>query len=71
LLCSPCLRWPSPRSLPAQVKPGATVQFAAGTYLVGEIIPIATPGLTLLGHPDGTTLRACEAEDFAGVGDVP
>jgi parallel beta-helix repeat protein len=53
-----------------QVQPGGTVQFAAGTYLVGEIIPIATPRLTLLGDPAGTTLRACEAEDFAGVGDA-
>jgi parallel beta-helix repeat protein len=53
-----------------QVQPGGTVQFASGTYLVGEIIPIATPRLTLLGHPAGTTLRACEAEDFARVGDA-
>jgi parallel beta-helix repeat protein len=46
-----------------RVEPGSIVQFAAGTYLVGEIIPIATPRLTLLGHPEGTTLRGCsEAE---------
>lgn len=51
-----------------QVKPGGTVRFAAGTYLVGEIIPIATPRLTLLGDPAGTTLRGCEAENFDAIG---
>jgi len=53
-----------------QVRPGGTIQFGPGTYLVGEIIPIATPRLTLLGDPAGTTLRGCEAEDFAAVGDA-
>jgi parallel beta-helix repeat protein len=53
-----------------QVRPGDTVQFAPGTYLVGETISIATPLLTLLGHPDGTTLRGCDASGFDGVGRV-
>jgi hypothetical protein len=53
-----------------QVGPGGTVQFAAGTYLIGEIIPIATPRLSLLGDPAGTTLRGCEPEDFDAVGNA-
>lgn len=48
-----------------QVRPGGTVQFAAGTYLVGELIRVAVPGITLLGHPDGTTLRGCERAEYA------
>jgi hypothetical protein len=47
-----------------QVRPGGTVQFAAGTYLVGEIIRVSTPEITLLGHRDGTTLRGCNPEEF-------
>jgi parallel beta-helix repeat protein len=43
-----------------QVRPGETVQFASGTYMVGEIIDVAISGVTLLGNPDGTTLRGCD-----------
>jgi parallel beta-helix repeat protein len=49
-----------------QVQPGGTVQFAPGTYLIGgEIIRISPPRLTLLGHPEGTTLRGCGPEEMA------
>jgi len=44
--------------------PGSTIQFASGTYLLGEVVSIETPRLTLLGHPDGTTLRGCDAGEF-------
>jgi pimeloyl-ACP methyl ester carboxylesterase len=43
-----------------QVRPGGTVQFAPGTYQVGGFIPVTVPGITLLGHSGGTTLRGCE-----------
>jgi parallel beta-helix repeat protein len=52
-----------------QVRPGGTVQFAAGTYLVGEIIRVSTSGITLLGHPGGTTLRGCNPKDFVDPND--
>ena len=42
---------------------GDTVQFAPGTYLIGEMIRVEAPRVTLLGHPGGTTLRGCEAAD--------
>jgi parallel beta-helix repeat protein len=48
-----------------QVEPGGTVQFAAGRYLVGEIIRVDVPRVTLLGHPDGTTLRGCDPDAFS------
>lgn len=41
------------------VRPGGTVQFAPGTYLVGELIRVSKPRVTLLGHSEGTTLRGC------------
>jgi len=47
-----------------QVQPGGTVQFAPGTYLVGEGIDVAVPRVTLLGHGDGTVLRGCDAGEF-------
>jgi parallel beta-helix repeat protein len=47
-----------------EVGPGGTVQFAPGTYLVGELIRVTTSDITLLGHPDGTTLRGCHPGDF-------
>jgi haloalkane dehalogenase len=50
-----------------QVRPGGTVQFAAGLYLVGPLIRIDMPGITLLGHPEGTILRGCELEDYAAM----
>jgi parallel beta-helix repeat protein len=40
-----------------QVRPGGTIQFAPGTYLVGTMIEVTVPRVTLLGHPAGTTLR--------------
>lgn len=43
-----------------KVEPGGTVQFAPGTYLSGEIIHVTVPGITLLGHPEGTILRGCD-----------
>jgi hypothetical protein len=45
-------------------EPGATILFAPGTYLVGDLIRVETPRLTLLGHPDGTTLRGCEPDTY-------
>jgi parallel beta-helix repeat protein len=49
-----------------QVQPGGTIQFAPGTYLIGgDIIRIAVPQLTLLGHPEGTTLRGCGPDETA------
>lgn len=47
-----------------RARPGDAIQFDAGTYLVGEIINVPTPGLTLLGYPDGTTLRGCDPDEF-------
>jgi hypothetical protein len=47
-----------------QVPPGGTVQFAAGTYMVGEMIRVAVPRVTLLGHTAGTTLRGCDPDAF-------
>jgi pimeloyl-ACP methyl ester carboxylesterase/ketosteroid isomerase-like protein len=48
----------------AQVQPGGTIQFAPGSYAVGALIPVATPRITLLGHPQGTTLRGCEPSEY-------
>lgn len=47
-----------------EVGPGGTVQFAPGTYLIGEIISVTIPRVTLLGHPEGTTIRGCDPKDF-------
>jgi parallel beta-helix repeat protein len=48
-----------------EVQPGGTVQFAPGTYLMGgEIIRVTVPRITLLGHPEGTTLRGCDPGEF-------
>lgn len=44
--------------------PGDIIQFAPGTYLVGEIIHVTTPGILLIGHPEGTTLRGCDPSEF-------
>jgi pimeloyl-ACP methyl ester carboxylesterase len=43
-----------------QVEPGGTIQFAPGTYLLGGFIPVSVSGVTLLGHPSGTTLLGCD-----------
>jgi parallel beta-helix repeat protein len=50
-----------------QVRPGGTVQFAPGTYLIGEIIPVPVSRITLLGHVEGTILRGCDPEEWASV----
>jgi parallel beta-helix repeat protein len=50
-----------------QSGPGDTIQFAPGTYLVGELIRVAVPRVTLVGHPDGTTLRGCDPAGFVEV----
>jgi parallel beta-helix repeat protein len=47
-----------------RVRPGGTVQFAPGTYLIGGIIRIPTDEITLLGHTRGTVIRGCEPEAF-------
>jgi len=47
------------------VQLGETVQFAPGTYLMGgEIIRVTVPRITLQGHPEGTTLRGCNPDEF-------
>lgn len=52
-----------------RVEPGGTIAFAAGTYLVGsEGLVLRTPRVTLLGHPDGTTLLGCTVEERADPG---
>jgi hypothetical protein len=43
--------------------PGGTVHFAAGTYHLGPFLEVAVPGITLLGHPEGTTIRGCTDPD--------
>ena len=49
------------------VQPGGTVQFAPGTYVVGgEGLVLRTPGVTLQGHPGGSTLLGCAPEDTVG-----
>jgi hypothetical protein len=60
------------------VRPGGVVQFAPGTYLVGEVVQAGTRGVTLLGHPGGTTLRGCDPAELeelereaARAGDLP
>jgi parallel beta-helix repeat protein len=48
-----------------KVRAGGTILFAAGTYLIGELIRVKTQRITLLGHPDGTTLRGCDPAEEA------
>lgn len=48
----------------AQVPPGGSVQFAPGTYVVGRMIRVSRPRVTLHGHPEGTTLRGCNPDEF-------
>jgi proline iminopeptidase len=49
----------------AEVRAGGTIQFAPGTYLMGgDIIRVTVPRVTLLGHPEGTTLRGCDPGEF-------
>ena len=46
------------------VRPGQTVEFAAGRYLLGAGVRLTVPDVTIRGHPDGTVLRGCEPEAF-------
>lgn len=46
------------------VRPGQTVEFAAGQYVLGAGIRLTVPDVTIRGHPDGTVLRGCEPEAF-------
>ena len=47
-----------------QAVPGDVVQFGAGTYVVGgDLMVVGTPGISLRGHPDGTTLVGCTREE--------
>jgi proline iminopeptidase len=55
----------------AAVRAGGTIKFAAGIYLIGEMISVSTPGISLIGHPDGTTLRGCNPDDVAGMQEGP
>jgi hypothetical protein len=48
----------------AQVRPGGTVQFAPGTYVVGGMIRVSQPRITLRGHREGTTWRGCNPDEF-------
>jgi hypothetical protein len=48
-----------------QVRPGGTVQFGAGTYLVGRFLDVGVPRITLLGHAEGTTIRGCDPAGFS------
>jgi len=50
-----------------EVRPGGTVQFAPGTYVIGlnilgsfDWIRVTVPRVTLLGHDAGTTLQGCD-----------
>tara|TARA_A100001391_G_scaffold156803_2_gene115009 strand:+ start:1450 stop:2817 length:1368 start_codon:yes stop_codon:yes gene_type:complete len=45
-----------------RVQPGGTVQFAAGTYRLGEGVRLVIPDVTVQGHTDGTVLRGCDPE---------
>jgi hypothetical protein len=52
-----------------RVRPGGTVQFAAGTYRLGGRIVISVPRVTLLGSAAGTTLRGCDPADLVAYDD--
>lgn len=46
------------------VRSGDTVVFGVGRYLLGGGATLQVPGVTVMGHPDGTVLRGCEPEAF-------
>ena len=46
------------------VRPGGTVLFSSGTYMLGEGVRVTVPNVTLMGHPEGTVLRGCDPERF-------
>lgn len=47
-----------------RAQPGDTILFAHGMYVVGDIIQVPTPRLTLLGDAKGTVLRGCTPDDY-------
>lgn len=52
------------------VRPGGTVQFSAGTYLIGGAgLALRTSDVTLRGDPAGTILRGCTDEQLASMGE--
>jgi parallel beta-helix repeat protein len=51
----------------AAVRSGGTVQFAAGTYLIGGALSVTTSGVTLAGHRDGTVLQGCTTVEMAAM----
>jgi uncharacterized protein len=51
------------------VRPGGTVQFAAGTYRLGGRIEVSVTGVVLLGSPAGTTLRGCDPAELVNYDD--
>lgn len=46
------------------VRPGGTILFSPGTYLLGAGAKLTVPGVTVLGHPEGTVLRGCDPTAF-------
>lgn len=50
----------------AEVEPGGVVLFAPGLYRIGPLIRVQVAEVTLLGHPDGTTIRGCDPQRFVG-----
>ncbi|RFF31770.1 amidohydrolase family protein [Wenzhouxiangella sediminis] len=46
------------------VRPGGTVRFAPGRYLLGSGARLTASDVVVLGHPEGTTLRGCAPEAF-------
>lgn len=47
-----------------RAQPGDTILFAHGMYVVGDIIQVPTPRLTLLGDAKGTVLRGCTPDAY-------
>src|SRR5690606_16952127 len=46
------------------VRPGGVIQFAPGTYRLGPGAHLTVADVTVLGHPDGTTLHGCDPDAF-------
>jgi prolyl oligopeptidase len=46
------------------VKPGGTILFGPGTYLLGAGARLTVPDVTVLGHANGTVLRGCDPDAF-------
>ncbi|MFH4966567.1 right-handed parallel beta-helix repeat-containing protein [Gaetbulibacter sp. M240] len=47
-----------------ELKPGDTLQFSSGTYLISNKIQIDINGITLKGNPNKTIIRGCHPDDF-------